>query len=80
MATSYSSIQSYTKRASAARRYRLEPQNASEFTDGAPGVKLHQTLELSLSGERRVTSSIVARPPTEKLELLANYTTARATR
>lgn len=53
---------------------KLETKNAADFTGGVPGVHLGQTLEFSSNGNGFVSSSILAWQPTERAELLLNYT------
>ncbi|HBT01896.1 MAG TPA: ligand-gated channel [Citreicella sp.] len=53
---------------------KLETKDASDFTGGAPGVKLRQTLQYSSNGDEGVSSTILAWQPTREFELLGNYT------
>ncbi len=52
----------------------LETKDASDFTQGEPGVRFRQTLQFSTNGDGLTSSSILAWQPTEDLEFLANYT------
>lgn len=52
----------------------LETKDASDFTQGATGLRFSQMLQASSNGSGYVTSSIVAWQPTERLEFLFNYT------
>lgn len=54
---------------------RLETVDASDFTLGAPGVKVRQTLQFSTNGDGLTSSTILAWQPSEDLEFLANYIT-----
>lgn len=53
---------------------KLETKNASDFTGGVPGMHLGQTLDFSSNGNGFTSSSIFAWQPTDRAEVLLNYT------
>lgn len=52
---------------------RLETKDASDFTDGTPGFGGSQTFEFGSNGNGRVSSTNLAWMPTERAEVLLNY-------
>ncbi|ETX15933.1 ligand-gated channel [Roseivivax halodurans JCM 10272] len=56
---------------------KAETKKASDFTGGVPGFRLRETLEYSSNGDGFATSTILAWQPTDRAEILANYTLRR---
>jgi len=52
---------------------RLETKDAADFTGGAPGVAFDQTLDFWSNGGGFAASSVLAWQPTERAEVLLNY-------
>lgn len=53
---------------------KLDTKDASDFTGGEIGLRLHQLLGYTSNGEGYHSSSIIAWQPMENLEVLLNYT------
>ncbi|WP_354667660.1 TonB-dependent receptor plug domain-containing protein [Lentibacter algarum] len=53
---------------------RLETKDASDFTGGAPGFRLRQSVQFSSNGDGMSSSSIFAWQVAEDFEVLGNYT------
>jgi hemoglobin/transferrin/lactoferrin receptor protein len=56
---------------------RMTTKDASDFTGGEPGFRLRQSLSYGSNGDAFASSTTLAYQPSERVELLFNYTTRR---